>query len=198
MSVRLFVGNLDYAVSESTLRELFAQCGAVTSVRIPRDRDSGQPRGFAFVDLAEAEHADEAMRRLNDTMLEGRRVTVRVATERTAGPSQGGGGPSRPYGGGGGGGGPQGGGYGGGGGGYGQGASGSGGQGPAPARRFGPDSVPAAKRKPAGRDAPRGPKGPMRERRGGGMSAGPTDDAPDEVPFWAVADASNDDDRSTE
>ena len=51
MSVRLFVGNLAFDVTESDVRELFSAAGAVLQVRIPTDRETGKPRGFAFVDF---------------------------------------------------------------------------------------------------------------------------------------------------
>jgi len=177
VSVRLFVGNLSYDVTESELRELFSEVGAVTVVRLPLDRETGRPRGFAFVDFAERAEGEAAIARFHQQMLKGRALAVSEAQPREEGPrgpARGGygggpgGGPRGGYGGGPGGGGgygggPGGGGYGGGpsgggyggpprGGGYGGGfdggAPGGGGPGGPPTRNFGPDAAPRGKRKP--------------------------------------------------
>jgi len=173
VSVRLFVGNLDYTVTEAALRDHFAQCGPVTSVRIPLDRETGRSRGFAFVELAERAHAEDAIARLNDMSFEGRRLAVSEAVDRSQAPAPRERSPMS-----------------GGGGGVGGGGGGGGGA-PQPARRFGPDAAPASKR----RGPPPKARGPIKERRGGGSSAGDGDDSsPDDVPFWALRDAENDND----
>jgi cold-inducible RNA-binding protein len=119
MVQRIYVGNLPFQTTEQELREAFAAYGEVASVALPEDRETGRPRGFAFVEMS-AEDAAKAIAGLNGTDFGGRALTVNEAREREGGgrrPSGGGGG----YGGGGGGygGGGGGGGYGGGGGGYG-------------------------------------------------------------------------------
>ena len=58
MSARLFVGNLPYDVTESDLRDFFQPVGELSSVIIPMDRDTGKPRGFAFIEFADQAQAD--------------------------------------------------------------------------------------------------------------------------------------------
>jgi cold-inducible RNA-binding protein len=82
MPVRLFVGNLSYDVTESDLREFFSPVGSLSSVIIPMDRETGKPRGFAFVEFSEQEQADEASHQLNNKPLKGRNVTINEARAR--------------------------------------------------------------------------------------------------------------------
>ena len=123
MGKRLYVGNLSYSVTEADLREVFAEGGNVEEVRVVLDRDTGRPRGFAFVEMASDAEATAAMQALNGRDVQGRAISVSEARERTGGGGGGGGGGrGGGYGGGGGGG------YGGGGGGgYGGGGGGGGG-----------------------------------------------------------------------
>ena len=125
MGTRLYVGNLSYNVTEGELRDAFAEGGRnVVEVKIVMDRDTGRPRGFAFVEMGSDEEATGAISSLSGRDIQGRQINVSEARARA--PRSGGGGG---YGGGGGGGyGGGGGGYGGGGGGYG-GAGGGGGRG---------------------------------------------------------------------
>ena len=102
MGNRLYVGNLSYGASAESLREAFSACGEVTDVHIVQDRDSGQPRGFAFVTLATAEEAAKAIATLDGSSLDGRTLRVNEAEERQArGGGGGGGGGGRGGGGGG-------------------------------------------------------------------------------------------------
>jgi len=118
MGTRLYVGNLSYNVTEPELREVFAEDGRnVVEVKIVMDRDTGRPRGFAFVEMGSDDEASKAIQSLTGREVQGRAINVSEARERT--PRAGGGG----YGGGGGGG------YGGGGGGGGGGGRGGGGYG---------------------------------------------------------------------
>jgi len=78
----IFVGNLDYKTSEDELRQLFAAYGPVDRVSIVTDRYSGQPRGSAFVEMADAGDADKAIAELNDTQLHGRKLDVNEARRR--------------------------------------------------------------------------------------------------------------------
>lgn len=82
MSVRLFVGNLSYDVTESDLRDFFQPVGQLSAVILPMDRDTGKPRGFAFVEFAEKAEADEAVRRFNNQSLKGRNVVINEARAR--------------------------------------------------------------------------------------------------------------------
>lgn len=123
MGKRLYVGNLPFSVSEDELRDLFGS--EVREVKIVMDRDTGRPRGFAFVEMTTDEAASQAIQSLNGRDFMGRNLTVNEAREREGG---GGGGGRGGYGGGGGGyGGGGGGGYGGGGGGRRGGGGGGGG-----------------------------------------------------------------------
>jgi len=118
MAQRLYVGNLPYTVTEEQLRELFAPHGEVVAVSVVMDRETNRPRGFAFVEMADAAAAIKA---LDGMDFGGRNLKVNEAREREAGGGGGGGGRGG-YGGGGGG-------RGGGGGGYGGGRGGGGGGG---------------------------------------------------------------------
>ena len=122
----IYVGNLAFTATDEDLRSAFEQFGEVTSVNIIMDRETGRSRGFAFVEMADGEHAKEAIENLDGAGISGRNVTVNEARPRAPrGGGGGGGGGGRGGGGGYGGGG--GGGYGGGGGGgYGGGGGGGG------------------------------------------------------------------------
>ena len=87
----IFVGNLDYETSEDELRQLFSAYGPVDRVSIMTDRYSGQPRGFAFVGMANAEDADKAIIELNGAQLHDRKLDVnevRRRSDRTGGGRQ--------------------------------------------------------------------------------------------------------------
>ena len=75
----IFVGNLDITVTEQQLREVFAAHGAVESVTIVMDRDTGEPRGIAFVEMTQATEAVAAMAALDGKMLNGRAMSVNEA-----------------------------------------------------------------------------------------------------------------------
>jgi cold-inducible RNA-binding protein len=167
MSVRLFVGNLSYAVTAAEVRELFSAVGPLSYVHLPMDRESGRPRGFAFVEFDDAAQAEDAIRRFNNQPLQGRPLVVNHARARdqsaggrehaSAQPSVAstdwatdpGVAATRPP--------PRG------------GAS----------PHFGPNAAPRGQRKPANRrpKAARSPKGPIRERLSGQFFGGAEDDA---------------------
>lgn len=75
----LFVGNLDITVTEQQLRELFAAHGAVETISLVVDRDTGEPRGMAFVEMTQAADAQSAISALNGTVLNGRPMSVNEA-----------------------------------------------------------------------------------------------------------------------
>ncbi|MCK6370057.1 MAG: RNA-binding protein [Gammaproteobacteria bacterium] len=81
---KLFVGNLPFSVTEDSLRTLFAAHGTVDKIALITDRDTGQPRGFAFVEMGSSEAA-RAMQALNGTDFGGRALKVNEARERTSG-----------------------------------------------------------------------------------------------------------------
>jgi RNA recognition motif-containing protein len=100
MSTRLYVGNLSFNTTDATIRELFSALGEVTDVHVVMDRDTGRPRGFAFVTMGSQADAAKAMSEVNGKMVDGRPLRVNEAEER---PARGGGGGGGGYGGGGGG-----------------------------------------------------------------------------------------------
>jgi cold-inducible RNA-binding protein len=163
VSVRLFIGNLPYSATEADLRDHLSSVGEPAQVVLPTDRETGRPRGFAFVDYVDRGVAEEAIRRFNQQPFKGRPLAVseaRPREERPAGaPRPGGFSGPRP----GGPGGPRPGGF----------TPRPGGFTPRPAdpggggsrnRNFGPDAPPKNKRKPPRKDSDRGPKGPIKER----------------------------------
>ena len=184
MSVRLFVGNLAYDVTEAELREFFSAVGTPLSVRVLTDRETGKPRGFAFVEFSDAAQAEESVRRFHQQVFKGRPLVVNEARPREEGagprsnafaqvgragapiPSERGLRPDQPT------------------------------------RTFGPDAPPRGKHKPKGRSSKgeRTPKGPIRERIGGQFFAGGVDDSQDDqgaddVAFWAREASDNQDEK---
>ena len=163
MGTRLFVGNLAYAVNEQELRETFTSEGIeVRSVKVALDRESGRPRGFAFVEFIDRAHAEQAIQKFNGQPFNGRPLAVSEARARedrgpggpprpggySSGPRPGGGfaprppgsfGAPRPF----------------------EGGGAAPGGAPARSRNFGPDAKPqrggSAKNKKKGDDKPRGP-----------------------------------------
>jgi cold-inducible RNA-binding protein len=167
MSMRLFVANLSDQATEAELREHFSAVGPLVFIHLPTDRESGRPRGIAFVEFNDTAHAEEAIRRFNNQPFQGKPLTVKQARPREHGPgvernasAQ----PSltstdwatepsvpdaRP-------------------------------QHRGDARRnFGPDAAPRGQRKPANRrpKSTRVPKGPIRERISGQFFGGDEDDS---------------------
>jgi cold-inducible RNA-binding protein len=161
VSVRLFIGNLPYAATEAELREHLSSVGVPAQVVLPVDRETGRPRGFAFVDYTDRTVAEEAIRRFNQQPFQGRPLAVSEARPREergpGGPRPGGFSGPRP------------------------GAPGgftprsgsgftpradppAGGGAAARNRNFGPDAPPKNRRKPQRKESDRGPRGPIKER----------------------------------
>ena len=90
--MKLYVGNLPYEATADELRQMFAAHGEVTDVHTPTDRETGRPRGFAFVEMASDEEARAAMQALDGSDLGGRNIKVNEARARTDRPHGGGGG----------------------------------------------------------------------------------------------------------
>jgi cold-inducible RNA-binding protein len=169
ISKKVFVGNLSYDVTREELLETFGAAGKVVDAKVPTDRETGRPRGFAFVDYADRAVAEEAIRRFNQQPFKGRPLAVseaRPREDRPAGPRPGGFSGPRP-------GGPGGGGF--------SSPRPGGFSAPRPggftgtrpsdpnvptsrSRNFGPDAPPKNKRKPQRKDSDRGPRGPIKER----------------------------------
>lgn len=98
MGTRLYVGNLPYDTDEEELRRLFEGDGrSVSQVSIVTDRDTGRPRGFAFVEMSSQKDAEAAIGALNGQEFGGRSLVVNEARERTGAGGGGGGGARRRY-----------------------------------------------------------------------------------------------------
>ena len=213
MAVRLFIGNLPYGASEADLRAHFAAVAEPSHVVMPVDRETGRPRGFAFVEFTDRAQAEQVIKRFDAQPFQGRNLAVseaRAREDRPPRPPGGGFGP-RPGGGGGfggprpsGGGGfggprPSGGGFGGprppgGGGGFGPRPGGP----PGPGGRdrsanFGPPAPPKRLRGKKGTKEEHKPRGPIKERSGGRIYA--VDDLDDDsgVDIDDVATTAKDD-----
>ena len=184
MSVRVFVGNLAYDVTEAELKEFFAPAGTPLSVRMPTDRETGKPRGFAFVEFSEAAQADDAVRRFHQQVFKGRPLVVNEARPREEGASPRSSAPGqfgRPVA---------------------SGAPDRAGRPEQATRTFGPDAPRRGTRKSKGYGAKgeRAPKRPLRERVGGQFFAGAVDDSQgdqgvDDTAFWARAASENQDEE---
>lgn len=169
MPVRLFIGNLPYGASEADLRAHFAAIAEPSHVVMPVDRETGRPRGFAFVEFADRGVADQVIQRFNAQPFQGRNLAVseaRAREDRPPGPRPAGGfGGPRPAGGfggprpaGGGFGGPR--------------PGGPGGPPVGPGSRdrsanFGPPAPPRRLRGKKGQQQDHKPRGPIKERTGG-------------------------------
>lgn len=101
--MKLYVGNLPYSATEDEIRTLFENYGSITDLHIPTDRETGRPRGFAFVTFSNREGGEAAIEGLDGSDMGGRSLRISEAQERQ--PRQGGGGFDRGHRGGGGGGG---------------------------------------------------------------------------------------------
>jgi RNA recognition motif-containing protein len=198
LPVRLFIGNLPYSASEADLRAHFSALAEPTHVVMPVDRETGRPRGFAFVEFAERTVAEQVIQKFNSQPFQGRNLAVseaRAREDRPPGPRPAGGGfggprPGAP------------GGFSGprpGGGGFTPRPSGGpGGVPPGPGGRdrsanFGPPAPPRRLRGKKGQQQEHKPRGPIKERTGGRIYA--VDDLEDdkEVEFDDIATSQPDD-----
>lgn len=94
MGNKLYVGNLAYVIKDRDLEQMFGQYGTVTSARVITDRDSGQSKGFGFVEMESDDQAQAAIQALNGSEVEGRALTVNEARPREDGGGGGRGGRS--------------------------------------------------------------------------------------------------------
>ncbi len=85
MSKKLYVGNLTYATTDSTLEQLFAEHGTVQSAQVIMDRDTGRSKGFGFVEMSSDEDARKAMQTLHGKEVDGRALTVNEARPKLGG-----------------------------------------------------------------------------------------------------------------
>ncbi len=95
LSNKLYVGNLSYTTSDQDLRDAFAPYGNVESASVVIDRDSGQSRGFGFVEYGSSAEAQQAVEAMNGMMVGGRNLNVNIARPREGGGGGGGGRPQR-------------------------------------------------------------------------------------------------------
>lgn len=86
--MRIYVGNLKYQVTDEQLREMFSEFGEVASADVIKDKFSGQSKGFGFVDMPNDAEAADAIQALNDSMHDGRKLTVNEARPRTERPQR--------------------------------------------------------------------------------------------------------------
>ena len=92
MNTKMYVGNLPFTATEAELRDLFSQFGTVTDIHLPNDRDSGRPRGFAFVTMDSDTAMNAAIAEWNGKEWNGRTLAINEARPREERPSFGGGG----------------------------------------------------------------------------------------------------------
>ena len=85
MNKKIYVGNLPFSATESDLRSLFETHGAIASVDVITDRETGRARGFAFVEMEEASGASDAIRALDGTDMGGRSLRVNEAQDKRSG-----------------------------------------------------------------------------------------------------------------
>lgn len=85
MSSKIYVGNLPYSVTDSTLESNFAEFGRVSSAKVMMDRETGRSKGFGFVEMASAEFAEAAIKALDGMSVDGRSITVNLARPREEG-----------------------------------------------------------------------------------------------------------------
>ncbi len=95
MGRKLYVGNLPDSATEQTLQDTFSQCGTVDSVNVITDRDTGQSRGFGFVEMSSDSEAQKAIQELNGSSLDGREIIVNEAKPKGSRDNRRGGGGSR-------------------------------------------------------------------------------------------------------
>jgi RNA recognition motif-containing protein len=87
--MRIYVGNLKYSITDETLRDMFSEFGDVASADVIKDKFSGQSKGFGFVDMPNQSEAEDAIQALNDSMQDGRKLTVNEARPRSERPQRG-------------------------------------------------------------------------------------------------------------
>ena len=85
--MNIYVGNLPFSVTEDSLREMFEKFGEVQTIKLVTDRETGRPRGFGFVEMDNAD-ADQAIKSLNNTELDGRNLKVNQSEPRKSGGSR--------------------------------------------------------------------------------------------------------------
>ncbi len=169
MAVRLFVGNLPYGTTEAELRSHFGAIAPPSQVVLPVDRDTGRPRGFAFVEFLDRAHAEQAIQQFNGHVFNGRPMAVseaRAREDRGPRPPRPGGFAPRPGGGGGGFGPPR--------------FDPTSAPAPGRSRNFGPDAKPSRGNQKSKKKESERPRGPI-PLKATGRSFTLDDDSPDEA-----------------
>jgi RNA recognition motif-containing protein len=77
--MNIYIGNLSFSTTEDTLKVLFAEFGAVDSVKLIKDRFSGRPKGFGFIEMPDNSEADQAIKALNGNRIDGNNITIKPA-----------------------------------------------------------------------------------------------------------------------
>jgi RNA recognition motif-containing protein len=90
--MNIFVGNLNYSITEDDMREIFEEYGELTSVKLITDKFTGRSKGFGFVEMADADEAKKAIEELNGAEVEGRSMVVNESIEKKRDNNRGGGG----------------------------------------------------------------------------------------------------------
>lgn len=88
MIAKLYVGNLSFDTTEDKLRELFTEAGTVDTVEVIKDRETRQPKGFAFVSMSNQADAENAIRMFNGKMVDNREIKVNIAKPREERPQR--------------------------------------------------------------------------------------------------------------
>ncbi len=84
--MNIYVGNLDNSVSEKDLKKVFSEFGEISSINIIKNKASGQPSGFAFIEMSDSEEAEKAIKELNESELKGNNIKVNQAKPRDDNP----------------------------------------------------------------------------------------------------------------
>lgn len=95
--MNIYIGNMSFDTTEEQLRQAFESYGEISTIKLITDRDSGQPKGFAFVEMSTKDEAVAAISGLNGHELNGRQLTVNEAKPREQNNNRGGGGYRKPY-----------------------------------------------------------------------------------------------------
>ncbi len=95
--MNIYVGNINYNTTEEALKAVFEEFGAVESVKLIKDRDTGRMKGFGFIEMEDDAAAENAIESLNDSELDGRNLRIKKARPREERPNGMGGGGRRPF-----------------------------------------------------------------------------------------------------
>lgn len=82
MAVQIYVGNLPYSITEDALKGYFEPHGIIESVKIIKDHDSGRSKGYGFIEMASQDEANTAVEKLNDSLIDERKIKVSIAKPR--------------------------------------------------------------------------------------------------------------------